>query len=187
MTKSDITQLLTEFRERGEPTDELVGLVYGELRKLARSQVARERPNHTLQATELVHEAYMKLFNNSGPPTWENRRHFYAAAAEVMRRVLVDQARRKLAKKRGQKAISQEYDDMAIAAPADSNEVLRLHDALAALSESDPEAAELVKLRYFVRLTIAESAETLGISVRSVNRLWSFARAFLKHEMQDDQ
>ena len=121
---SDITQLLAEFRENGEPTDELVGLIYNELRKLARSHVARERIENTLQATELVHEAYLRLFNNSHP-AWENRRHFYAAASEVMRRVLVDQARQKLAKKRGGELGRQEYDEMAIAASVDPDEVLR--------------------------------------------------------------
>ena len=182
---SEITRMLAEFRKTGTPSDELVGLIYKELRQLARAHVKYEKSSAYLQATELVHEAYLRLFNHDHP-AWESRRHFFGAASEVMRRVLVDQARQKLAKKRGGEWQQVHCDELFISAKQESEEVLRLHEAITALSAADPDAAELVKLRYFVRLTINESADLLDVSVRTANRMWKYARAFLKHEMNGD-
>jgi RNA polymerase sigma factor (TIGR02999 family) len=174
---SEITRLLEAVRGGDTSADaELLSRVYGELRHLARSKMAREKPGHTLQATALVHEAWMRL----GDQRFESRAHFFGAAAEAMRRILIERARRKLAAKHGGGAEHVDVDDFEIAAPTEKDdELLAVHDALDALEKHDLRKAELVKLRYFVGLTIDEAAEVLDISAPTAKRDWSYARAWL--------
>jgi len=151
-------------------------VVYAELRKIAGAKMAREQPGQTLQPTALVHEAWMRL----GDQTFENRAHFFGAAAEAMRRILVDRARRNAYVKHGGGAEHVDLAEVDIAAPiADNDELLAVHDALEQLAERDPRVAQLVKLRYFAGLSFEETAEVLGISVTTAKRDWSFARAWL--------
>jgi RNA polymerase sigma factor (TIGR02999 family) len=168
--------------ESGEPraAEQLLALVYNELRQLAAAKMARERPDHTLQPTALVHEAWLRL-GGDAQPAWQNRRHFFGAAAEAMRRVLIGNARRKLTARRGMDAQHVDIDatEIAVAAPTEDAELLRVHDALDRLAEEDPRKAELVKLRYFVGMSIEEAAEALGISDRTAKRDWTYARAWL--------
>lgn len=162
--------------------EELLAQVYDELRRLAAARIAVERPGQTLQATALVHEAYLRL----GPEqSFENRAHFYAAAAEAMRRILVDAARKRTAQKRGGDGQRIAVEPELIAAPeADADEdMLAIHEALEQLAAADPLKAELVKLRYFVGLSIDETAAVLGISASTADRHWKFARAWLKRAM----
>ena len=177
----DITQALRAM-ESGEPraAEQLLALVYNELRQLAAAKMARERPGHTLQPTALVHEAWLRL-GGDAQPAWQNRRHFFGAAAEAMRRVLIGNARRKHAARRGDDAQHVDIDstEIAVAAPVEDVELLRVHDALDRLAEEDPRKAELVKLRYFVGMSIEEAAEALGISDRTAKRDWTYARAWL--------
>ena len=183
---SDVTKLLQAFEEEGVPPDELINSIYGELRRIASSQLKLEKPGVTLQSTALVHETYQQLFK-SNERHFGNRKQFFAAAAETMRRVLVDRARRRLAKKRGGDLVKHSLADVDIAAPGPPREIIELNDALGKLSELDGDAAEFVKLRYFVGLTIQETAETLGISVRSANRVWKYARTWLHREIRDSE
>jgi RNA polymerase sigma factor (TIGR02999 family) len=183
---SDVTRLLQAFQEEGVPSDELINSIYGELRRIASSQLKSEKSGLTLHSTALVHEAYQQLFK-SNERHFGNRKQFFAAAAETMRRVLVDRARRRLAKKRGGDLVKHSLADVDIAAPGPPREIIDLNDALGKLSELDGDAAELVKLRYFVGLTIQETAETLGISVRSANRVWKYARTWLHREIRDSE
>jgi RNA polymerase sigma factor (TIGR02999 family) len=158
---------------------ELLADVYRELRNLAAARIAAERPGITLDATGLVHEAYLRLGHDQ---SFEGRAHFYAAAAEAMRRILVEAARRRNAIKRGGDAKRVELDDR-IMLPDDEMEILALHDALDRLHAADPQKAELVKLRYFAGLTSDAAADVLGISASTADRQWRFARAWLKREM----
>lgn len=174
---SDVTRLL-EAMQHGDDhaRGALLDQVYAELRQLARAKMAREQPGHTLQATALVHEAWLRL----GDQSFENRAHFFSAAAEAMRRILIDGARRKLSAKHRANAEHIDANEIDIAAPVeDGDELLAVHDALDALAKHDARKAELVKLRYFVRLTIDEAAEVLGISVPTAKRDWTYARAWL--------
>ncbi|MFO0903900.1 MAG: ECF-type sigma factor [Pirellulales bacterium] len=178
----DITYLLEQL-SRGEraSADELLPLVYDELRKLARGQLRRERVEHTLQATALVHEAYLRVAGGAPPNGWEGRRHFFAAAAEAMRRILIDSARRKNALKRGSQAVRLETDDAELAGlamPWDPDTLLDLDEALQRLVADDQEAAELVKLRLFAGLTVTEAGECLGLSRSAAYRLWEYARSW---------
>ena len=157
----------------------MLPLVYDELRKLAASKLAREQPGQTLQATALVHEVWLKIAG-SNSQEWRNRGHFFAAAAEAMRRILIDKARRKAAVRHGSRQTSEEFDESRIELRAPPEEILAVHDALDALAAEDELAAKVVKLRYFVGLTIPEIAEALDISPRSADRNWAFARAWLK-------
>jgi RNA polymerase sigma factor (TIGR02999 family) len=182
MCAKEITKLLEASAKSGVGSDELVEAVYEELHRLAKLQFARQASGNTLQATALVNEAYARLFSGDSCG-WENRRHFYAAAAEVMRHVLVDQARRKKAVKRGGDRIQLRLEDYDVQTPVRDERVLALNEALDRLNSLDPDAAELVKLRYFVRLTMKESAEAMGVSIRTGNRLWAFARAWLYQEI----
>jgi RNA polymerase sigma factor (TIGR02999 family) len=166
-------------QDRPEAADELLPLVYGELRKLAATKLAREQPGHTLQATALVHEVWLKLVD-SKQQRWCGRAHFFGAAAEAMRRILIDRARTKAAQKHGAGQPHEELHDSRIELVAPPDEVLAVHEALDALAAEDPEAAQVVKLRYFVGLTIPEIADALEIAPRTVNRHWAFARAWLK-------
>jgi RNA polymerase sigma factor (TIGR02999 family) len=178
---SEFTYLLNAV-EAGDPqaAAQLLPLVYEELRQLAAQKLAQEKPGQTLQPTALVHEAYLRLVGDADRPRWEGRRHFFAAAAEAMRRLLIDQARRKHRHKRGGDQARVPLDADAVAAPEPAADLLDLDEALARLAAADPVAAELVKLRYFVGLSIPESAEVLGLAPRSADRLWAYARAWLR-------
>ena len=182
---SDVTRLL-EAIQHGDALAgaELLPLVYAELRQLARAKMAREQPGHTLQPTALVHEAWMRL----GAQSFENRAHFFGAAAEAMRRILIERARRKLAAKHGAGAEHVDADDIEIAAPtAKDDELLAVHEALDALAAHDARKAELVKLRYFAGLTIEEAADVLAISVPTAKRDWTYARAWLFRKISAQQ
>jgi len=179
----DVTGLLGAIRD-GDPraADALLAHVYDELRRLAAAKVAREAPGHTLQATDLVHEAYLQLAGNDLP--CENRRHFFGAAAEAMRRVLIQRARRRNTLKRGGGLDRRhDLDDLPIAAPVPDDDLVALDDALDKFAALDPLKAELVRLRYFTGLTGAEAAEVLGISPATADRHWAYARAWLRTEM----
>jgi len=174
---SDVTRLLAAIQQGDTRAgEELMPLVYAELRQLARAKMDREQAGHTLQATALVHEAWMRL----GDQCFQNRAHFFGSAAEAMRRILIERARRKLSAKHGAGAKLVDVDDVEIAAPsAKDDELLAVHESLDALAVHDARTAELVKLRYFVGLTIEEAAEVLGISARTAKRDWTYARAWL--------
>ena len=163
--------------------DKLLPLVYQELRKLAAYKMAGQAPGHTLQATALVHEAWLRLAGNE-PGRFANRAHFFAAAAEAMRHILIDSARRKRAARHGGGQVRVDMENVEIASVADDDELLAVHDVLDKLAAEDPQKAELTKLRYFVGLTFEEAAEVLGISVATAKRHWAYARAFLYAEMQ---
>jgi RNA polymerase sigma factor (TIGR02999 family) len=185
---SDVTRILSAV-ERGDPhaAEQLLPLVYEELRKLAAAQMAAEAPGQTLQATALVHEAYLRLVGGSaGDPGWDNRGHFFAAAAEAMRRILVESARRKAAKKRGGGLAKIDLADAEVVGPCDSEDLLALDEALSALAATDPAAADLVKLRYFAGLKSAEAAAALGMSARTADRTWAYARAWLIKRVRPD-
>ncbi|MBM4024970.1 MAG: sigma-70 family RNA polymerase sigma factor [Planctomycetes bacterium] len=180
---SDVTRILTAI-ERGDTgaTDELLPLVYEELRVLAAQRLSQERPGQTLQATPLVHEAYLRLVGDQ-PQTWNSRGHFFAAAAEAMRRIVVENARRKRRQKHGDGLKRVDFDKIEAAAEELPENVLALDEALARLSEEDPLAAELVKMRYFAGLTLAQTAQALGVSPRTADRCWAYAKAWLYHEI----
>lgn len=185
----EVTQILSAI-EGGAPhaANELLPLVYTELRRLAAHRLANERPGQTLQATALVHEAWLRI-ENSGPNRWENRKHFFAAASEAMRRILVDNARRKKAVRHGGEHIKADFHESGITVdpPGENGEVLGVHEALDQLAEIDAQTAELVKLRFFVGLTHIEAAEVLGLSRNQADRLWVFARAWLYERIQGEE
>ena len=183
---STVTQIL-ESIEQGDPkaADELLPLVYGELRKLAASRMAHEAPNQTLQPTALVHEAWLRLVGNENPQ-FANRSHFFAAAAESMRRILIDNARRKRALRHGGNQQRVEMEDLPIAAPEDDDQLLAVNEALDKLATDRKVEAELVKLRYFVGMTLEEAAVVLNISARTADNYWAHARAWLFKEIQRD-
>jgi DNA-directed RNA polymerase specialized sigma24 family protein len=203
---SDVTRILSQI-EQGDPqaAEKLLPLVYEELRKLAAAKLAQENPGQTLQATALVHEAYLRLVGPAGlrrdavvgagpeSPTnssagshpadgayWDSRGHFFAAAAEAMRRILVDSARHKASLKQGGQMHRQPLDDLAVAEASDGNDLLALDEALLKLAAADPIAAQLVKLRYFAGLTMDQAAESLGMSARTAYYTWNYARAWLR-------
>ena len=185
---SDVTRILSAV-EQGDPhaAAQLLPLVYDELRQLAAERLAREKPGQTLQATALVHEAYLRLVGGTQPPAaWNSRGHFFAAAAEAMRRLLVDQARRRNAAKRGGGAGREELRESAIVAPRPDQDVLAVHEALDRLAGIDAAAAELVKLRFFAGLTMGQAADALDVSARSADDLWAYARAWLRREIPRD-
>jgi RNA polymerase sigma factor (TIGR02999 family) len=181
---SDVTRILSAI-EQGDPhaAEQLLPLVYDALRRLAAEKMAQEVPGHTLQATALVHEAYLRLVDTEKVQHWNSRGHFFAAAAEAMRRILVENARRKKALRRGGNRRRQNLDLVEPAAPRLSDDLLALDEALKKLAEKDRVKAELVKLRYFAGLTMEQTAETLGISLATANRYWSYARAWLHQEI----
>jgi RNA polymerase sigma factor (TIGR02999 family) len=181
---SDVTQILSAI-EAGDPhaAEQLLPLVYDELRKLAAQRLAQEKPGQTLQATALVHEAYLRLVGNGEEPHWDNRRHFFAAAAEAMRRIQVENARRKQTVKHGGGRQCLDLDGEALVAPEPDVDVLALDAALNRLAEHDPIKAKLVELRYFAGLTGDQAAAALEMSASSADRLWVYTRAWLRREL----
>jgi RNA polymerase sigma factor (TIGR02999 family) len=179
-----VTQILSAI-EHGNPqaAEELLPLVYDELRKLAAQRLNQEKPGQTLPATALVHEAYLRLVDDDVARRWQSRGHFFAAAAESMRRILVEAARRKASLKRGGDRQRIDLDDVQSASSSQSLDVLALNDALSKLSESEPIKAELVKLRFFAGLTMPEAATALGVSLATAERYWTFARSWLFAEI----
>jgi RNA polymerase sigma factor (TIGR02999 family) len=182
--RKDIPITPSGFEPNGKKAAALFPVVYDELRRLAAIRMANERPNQTLNATALVHEAYLRLAGPGDQSRWESRSHFFAAAAESMRRILIDAARRKKATKRAAPQPRLEIDPDKLPMPPDCPDVLAVNDALEKLAETDPQAAELVKLRYFAGLTIPEAAEVLGISPRTADSWWAYARAWLLAELK---
>jgi RNA polymerase sigma factor (TIGR02999 family) len=181
---NDVTRILSAI-EQGDPkaTEQLLPLVYDELRKLAAARLARMGPGQTLQATALVHEAYLRLVDTDRVPAWSSRGHFFVAAAEAMRRILVERVRRKRSRKHGGQMTGRDVEDADIAAPETSEDLIALDEALEKLEASHPAASQFVKLRYFSGLTIAEAADVLNISPRTANRLWAYARVWLLREI----
>lgn len=174
-----MTRIL-EAVQQGDPkaADVLLPLVYEELRKLAAHKMSQQPPGQTLQATALVHEAWLKLVG-SGREQWEGRKHFFSAAAEAMRHILIDRARRRLALRHGGGQQRLDIDEVEVAAPVEQETILALNEALAELQKTDPAKAEVVKLRFFVGLSERETAEILGLSERTIERYWAYAQAWL--------
>src|SRR6478736_2628518 len=180
---SDVTRILTDIEQgNAKATDELLPVVYNELRRLAAYKMSNEPAGHTLQPTALVHEAWLKLVD-SPAQSWQNRAHFFGAAAEAMRRILIARARRKQAQRRGAGAEHMDLDGLEVASPAPEDQLLALNEALTRFAVLEPQQAELIKLRYFVGLKIEEAAEVLGISEATAKRWWAYARAWLFHEI----
>jgi RNA polymerase sigma factor (TIGR02999 family) len=184
---SEVTRLLSSI-EQGDPSaaEQLLPLVYEELRRLAARKLAQETPGRTLEATALVHEAYLRLVDVEKAQHWNSRGHFFAAAAEAMRRILVEQARRRKAAKRGGHSERQALAPSEIAAPAADEHLLAVHDALDDLARTDPQAATLIALRFFGGMTMTEAADALGLSVRSAHDLWAYARSWLRRQMRPE-
>ncbi len=184
---SEVTQILTAL-EQGEEraADRLLPLIYRELRRLAEQKLARESPGQTLQATALVHEAYLRLVG-AEEQNWSHRGHFFAAAAEAMRRILIEAARRKKSLKRGGNFQRVDLDAVDLAVEGRSEDLLALDRALEKLGDIDPAAAELVKLRYFAGLTVQQVAEVRGVTRRTVGNHWAYARAWLHREVTKGQ
>jgi RNA polymerase sigma factor (TIGR02999 family) len=181
---SGVTQILQQI-ESGDPSaaDQLLPLVYDELRKLAAAKLSQEKPGQTLQPTALVHEAWLRLVEGEQGEHWDGRRHFFSAAAEAMRRILVEQARRKGRQKHGGGTQRVELSDDLWATATTPDQILAVDDALSKLAAEDAIAAEVVKLRYFAGMSIAEAAETLGIHRATANRHWTYARAWIRAEV----
>jgi len=196
---NEVTQILSAI-EQGDPhaADQLLPLVYKELRKLAAQKLAQEKPGQTLEATALVHEAYLRLVASGGHQSpesggrqspeksqhWNSRRHFFAAVAEAMRRILVERARARGSAKRGGGRERLELDDLPLASPERPADLLALDEALTRLAAVEPQAAELVHLRYFAGQTMKSAAELLGLSLRRTHRLWAYAKAWLLQEFE---
>jgi RNA polymerase sigma factor (TIGR02999 family) len=185
---NDVTRILSAI-EQGDAraAEQLLPLVYDELRRLAAQRLAREEPGQTLQATALVHEAYVRLVGSDQGRDWNSRGHFFAAAAEAMRRILVEQARRRKRQRHGGGRKRLDLDEAAWVIQQPSEDVLALDEALGRLSARDPLRAELVRLRFFAGLTMPEAAQTLGISLTTAERHWTFARAWLYAELSDGE
>jgi RNA polymerase sigma factor (TIGR02999 family) len=184
---NEVTRILNAI-EHGDASaaDQLLPLVYDELRKLAAQRLAQEKPGQTLQATALVHDVYLRLVGGDGHEQWNNRGHFFAAAAEAMRRILVESARRKRRIKRGGQHRRVDFDTIECRADSPDDDLLAINEALSRLEVADPGAAVLVKLRYFAGLTMPEVATTMGVSLRTAERNWTFARTWLKRELSRD-
>ena len=181
---NDVTQVLNAI-ERGDAAAgaKLLPLVYEELRRIAAQKMAAEQPGHTLQATALVHEAWLRLAG-SEEQNWRNRAHFFGAAAEAMRRILVDHARRRQSHKRGGGATREELNEATLVLAAPPDELLAVHEALDELARQDPTAAELVKLRYFVGMTMEEAATAMNMPKRTAESLWTYAKVWLHREIR---
>jgi RNA polymerase sigma factor (TIGR02999 family) len=184
---NDITQILSAI-EQGDPqaTAQLLPLVYDGLRRLAAEKLAQEKPGQTLQPTALVHEAYLRLVDVENAQQWDSQGHFFAAAAEAMRRILVENARRKQRRKHGG-GRTREAGDRDLACPERPQRLLALDEALDRLATTNSQAAELVSLRYFAGLSNAEAAKLLGMSPRKANKVWAYARAYLQEELGDEE
>ena len=181
---SDVTRILDQVREGDAVAAEvLLTTVYDELRRLAASRLVRESAEHTLQPTALVHEAWLRMGGDE-QPAWENRAHFFAAAAEAMRRILVERARRRLALKRGSGAPCLDIEDVEIASLVADDALLKVNDALERFSRVDPRKAELVKLRYFMGMGFEEASAALGIAVLTAKQWWAYAKAWLSVELR---
>jgi RNA polymerase sigma factor (TIGR02999 family) len=183
---TDVTQILSRI-ESGDPNaaEQLLPLVYNELRKLAAARLADEKPGQTFQATALVHDAYLRLVGSTEAPQWNSRGHFFAAAAEAMRRILVEQARRKGRAKHGGERRRVDLDSACAVSEPPSLDLLAVDEALSKLASVEPAKAELVKLRFFAGLTMPEAAAALGISLATAERHWTFARSWLYAEIAD--
>lgn len=188
LTMSDVTRIIAQI-EQGDrlAAERLLPLVYDELRRLAAARLQQEQSGQTLQATDLVHEAYLRLLGpaDDAPLSWNSRGHFFGAAAEAMRRILVERARRRGRVKHGGGRQREELPPSEVAAPEVAEELLALDDSLERLAKHDPQSAELVKLRYFAGLTVSQAAEILGVSPRKADSLWSYARAWLSSDMKE--
>ena len=183
----DVTQILSRI-DAGDlsATDELLPLVYDELRRLATQRLAQEKPGQTLQATALVHEAYLRLLGGANALYWNSRGHFFAAAAEAMRRILLDRARNKKRRKRGGERQRIGLDAVVVALNTPSDELLELDEAIGLLASRYPDCAELIKLRFYAGLSHGEAAKALGIPRRTADRHWAFARAWLHQRLSQD-
>lgn len=184
---ADVTQIIDAI-ERGEQDagERLLPLVYEELRKLAAQRLAQEQPGQTLQATALVHEAYLRLVGGAATPRWDGRGHFFAAAAEAMRRILINRARDKKRLKRGGERRRVDLDKIEIALDGDDEQLVALDEALGQLAKEDEQAARLVNLRFFAGLTLKDAAAALGLSLRTAERQWTYARAWLFARLRQD-
>jgi RNA polymerase sigma factor (TIGR02999 family) len=181
---SDVTQILSQIEDGdGQAAEKLLPLVYDELRKLAAARMAQENPGQTLQATALVHEAYVRLVDVDKAQHWDSRGHFFGAAAEAMRRILVEQARRKRRVRHGGDRNQVRLSEVDLSDAASSDDILELDEALSDLANEEPTVAKVVNLRHFAGLTIDETASVLGISVRTANRHWAYAKAWLFQQM----
>jgi RNA polymerase sigma factor (TIGR02999 family) len=181
---SEVTQILRAVRDgQQQAAEQLLALVYAELKRIAAQKMAGEAPGHTLQPTALVHEAWIRLVGE-GDAHFENRAHFFSAAAEAMRRILVDSARRKNAAKRGSDAVHVELEEDHLAQEVPPEELLVVDEALDLLAKEDPTAAEFVKLRYFMGMNREEAAATMGLPLRSADRTWAYARAWLQRQIR---
>jgi RNA polymerase sigma factor (TIGR02999 family) len=181
---SDVTRILDRVQQGDSgAAEELLPLVYEELRRLAAQKMAHEAPGQTLQPTALVHEAWLRL-GGDAQPRWQNRAHFFGAAAEAMRRILIDRARKQAVRQASGLATPEELHESRIEIQAPNDELLAVHEALDGLAAVDPNAAELVKLRYFVGMTLPEAAEACGLSLRSAERLWTSSRAWLRDALR---
>jgi len=185
---SDVTRILSQI-ESGDPSagEQLLPLVYEELRKLAAAKLAQEKPGQTLQATALVHEAYMRLVGCDGSQQWDSRGHFFAAAAEAMRRILINRARDRSRQKRGGGLRRVDLDAIVIALDTPAEDLLALDEALQQLAADDKPCADLVQLRYFAGLTLGEAAEALSLPRRTADRHWAYARAWLFDRLRDQE
>ena len=182
----DVTQILSQI-ETGDPSapEQLLPLIYEELRRLAAQRLAHEKPGQTLQATALVHEAYIRLVEVAKVQHWNSRGHFFAAAAEAMRRILVERARQKLGPKRGGGHARLRLDEACDLADQNAGEILAVHEALADLADESPIQAELVKLRYYAGMTHQDAAKALGLSRATADRYWAYAKAFLYEAVRE--
>lgn len=185
---SDVTRILTAI-DQGDPhaAEQLLPLVYDDLRRLAAQRIAKEKPGQTLEATALVHEAYLRLVDPNRALHWSSRGHFFAAAATAMRRILVDNARHKQSRKRGGSLKRRHLNALEIATPEIPEDLLALDEALTKLAATDKTAADLVHLRFFAGLPLTEAAQLLGISSRKADRLWAYARAWLHQEIHSEE
>jgi RNA polymerase sigma factor (TIGR02999 family) len=181
----DVTRILSQIEAGdGKAAEQLLPLVYDELRKLATQKMAQEKPGQTIQATALVHEAYIRLVDVDKAQHWNSRGHFFAAAAEAIRRILVERARQKQRLKHGSRQHRVRLPESDLVADERVDDILRVNEALDALADKDPEAGDLVKLRFFGGLTLGEAATALGIPRRSIDRIWVYAKAWLKAELR---
>jgi RNA polymerase sigma factor (TIGR02999 family) len=183
---TDVTQILTQIESGGQSVaEQLLPLVYDELRKLAAARLSQEKPGQTLQATALVHEAYLRLVDSKSAPNWNSRGHFFAAAAEAMRRILINRARDKKRQKRGGRHERIDLDQVVIALDAPAEELLELDEAVNELANRDLLSAQLVRLRFFAGLSLKDAAEALGLTRRQADRHWTYARAWLFDRLRD--